>query len=169
MPDKTGRFTPQERVFVRQMASTGDPVYSAQKAGYSSPAQRASQALARPAVQAEITKLQLERLYSKVLPLAVEQHEKLLRDPATPAGAKVQAIKLAYDRTLGADSEAAHKEPHEMTAAELDAAIQRLRQAAAERAKPVIDVEPAPAEPRRGECVPPGLDGGAIEESDVFA
>lgn len=147
MPIKGGKATAQERVFVQAMAATGDKGYAGDKAGFSRTSGAASKALARPAVQAEIVRLQTERLFSTILPLAIEQHESALRDPATPAGAKAQLIKLAYDRTLGVDDKAAEKEPHEMTAEEIDARIAKLRQAAADRAKPVLELEAVKPEP----------------------
>lgn len=143
MPTQRGALTAAEKTFAAAYATTGDSAYSAQRAGYRTTA-GGSMALARPAIQAEIVRLQTEKLFATILPLAIEQHEKLLRNDATPAGAKVQAIKLAYDRTLGLGEGGEAKEPHEMTAEELDAAIQKLRRAAADRAKPVIEHDPDP-------------------------
>jgi hypothetical protein len=104
---------------------------------------RASQA---PHVQAEIARIQTERLFNEVLPLAIQVHSDVLTNPATPAGARVQAVKLAYDRTLGGDAASSEKQPHEMSAEELAKAIAeaKLRAAAlenvkADRAKPVIE------------------------------
>lgn len=121
------------------MAVTGDPTYSAAKAGYSTPQPRGSEVLARPKVQAEIARLQMARLFDEVLPIAVEQHKALLLNPLTPAGAKVQAIKLAYDRTLGRDDAAGGKDPSEMNGDELAEAIERLYRERSARAKPIIE------------------------------
>jgi hypothetical protein len=123
------------------MAVTGDPTYSAAKAGYSTPQPRGSEVLARPKVQAEIVRLQVARLFDEILPLAVEQHKALLTNALTPAGAKVQAIKLAYDRTLGRDDAAAGKDPSEMNGDELADAIDRLYRERAARAKPIVEHE----------------------------
>lgn len=123
MPDIKGRFTPQERKFVAGYAATGDRLYAAQTAGLAQPRTAASKMLAKPELQAEIARLQTEILYSKVLPLAVAQHAMLLMSDKTPAGAKVQAIKLAYDRTLGAENANDGKEPYEMTGDELARAV----------------------------------------------
>ena len=140
MPDLKGRFTAQERTFSEAFAVTGDRAYSAGKAGLAQPATAASKMLAKPAIQAEIARIQTERLFSEVLPLAVEQHLALLRNAATPAGARVQAIKLAYDRTLGGDDAHPAKEPHEMSADEIAEAISKLESVAASRAKPIDEV-----------------------------
>lgn len=141
MPIKGGKMTPQEKAFAASYAETGNSRYAATKAGYSSPDQRASQALQRPAVQAEIARRQQELLFSQVLPLAVQVHLKILADEKAPAGARVQAVKLAYDRTLGLNEAMGGKEAHEMTAEEIAKAIEQLQRVAAERARPVMDLQ----------------------------
>ena len=143
---KTQRtLTNRQSLFARRIAH-GEPVQQAAAgAGYAdhTPGWRALQA---PHVQAEIARIQTERLFNEVLPLAVQVHIDLLTNPATPAGARVQAVKLAYDRTLGGDAATSDKQPHEMTADELARAIDdaKLRAAAlesvkADRARPVIN------------------------------
>lgn len=129
------------------MALSGAPALAAKKSGLSISGVR--QALQRPAVQAEIARQTQEKLFSDILPLAVAAHKRLLSDPRTPAGAVVQAVKLAYDRTLGAEGAERAKEPHEMTPEELAQAISTLERVAAERAKPV-DVQPIDDAPGGG-------------------
>lgn len=145
MPLKNGRMTPKERKLAETYAVTLDQQYAAKKAGYYD-AGGASLAMQRPAVQDEIRRIQLAKLFNEVLPLAVQEHIKLLEDPKTPAGAKVQAVKLAYDRTLGTQEGTESKAPHEMTADEIQRELMasKLRLAALERAKadqakPVIE------------------------------
>lgn len=147
MPLKDGKMTPRERRFTESFARTGCVKESAAIAGYSSH-QGGSQALARAEIQAEIARIQQERLFAEVLPLAIQVHLDVLRDPLTPAGARVQAVKLAYERTLGAEGSSVVKEPHEMDSAEIQRALAdaRLKAAAlesvaADRARPVIDHE----------------------------
>lgn len=147
MPRKGGKITPKERKFAEVYAVTRDQSYAAKKAGYYDTG-GSSLALQRPAIQEEIRRNTLERLFSEVLPLAVKQHLALLEDPKTPAGAKVQAIKLAYDRTLGSQEGAESKAPHEMSADEIQRELttSRLRVAAlesqkADMAKPVIEAK----------------------------
>lgn len=122
---------------------------ASRKAGYAD-VSSGSHALKRQDVNAEIARIQAERLFNEVLPLAVQVHIDLLTSPSTPAGAKVQAVKLAYDRTLGSDQAGAGKEPHEMTPQELQKALDdaRLQAAAlesvkADRARPIVDHEPS--------------------------
>lgn len=144
MPDKTGRHTPKETAFVERYVQTGDAAYAAEKAGYGSPLVRGSQLLAKAAIQSEIRARQTERLWGDVLPLAIGELERGLREATTPWGAKSALIKLAMDRTLGAGDAAEGKQPHEMTPDELARAIDQLKREASDRAKPiqVVEVEP---------------------------
>lgn len=150
LPDLKGRLGSQETVFVKVFAETGDKLAAAKAAGYSQPRTAASKALSRPGVQAEIAKRQQEILFSEILPLAVQVHKQILADDRTPAGARVQAVKLAYDRTFGAQEGAQAKEPHEMTADELAKMIEQLEREASNRAKPVINHDPVNPEPDGG-------------------
>lgn len=138
-------LTRAQKQFAVAYAATGALAASAKKAGYAHHT-GGIHALENPAVRAEIARIQTERLFNEVLPLAVQTHIDLLTNPATPAGARVQAVKLAYDRTLGGDGATADKQPHEMTPQELQKALDdaRLKAAAlesvkADRARPVID------------------------------
>jgi hypothetical protein len=143
MPLKSGRQTPQERALIDAYVATGDKRRAGEAAGYASPLVAANHALARPAIAAEVTRLQLERISNELLPLAVDVHKQLLTSPTTPAGAKIQAVKLAYDRAFGSQDAAGGKEPHEMTGAELAAEIDKLKRRASDLAKPIVEVEQA--------------------------
>lgn len=145
MPRKGGRQTAQERTFIGAYVARGDATAAAKEAGYAQPRSAASHALARPAIQAEILQLQTARLFNEVLPLAVDVVIDVLTNKAAPAGAKIQAAKLAFDRTLGAQDGAKSKEPHEMTAEEISQAIAELRKVASEKAAIVIDAKPVKA------------------------
>lgn len=145
MPLKNGRLTANERGVAREMALTGSPDATAHKLKLSRSGVHAT--INRPAVQAEIARQHNEMLFNDILPLAVAAHKRLLSDPRTPAGATVQAIKLAYDRTLGSEEGAKTKEAHEMTPQELAEAIATLSRIASDRARPVIDAEPSTPEP----------------------
>lgn len=146
MPLKNGRLTRVESKFAAAYAATGDASYSGAKAGYALPHARASEALQRPAVQEEIRRIQVQRLFEEALPLAVTTLCKIMGDERQPAGARVQASKIALDRTLGDPNTAESKQAHEMSPDELAKAIAdaKLRAAAlehvaADRAKPVIE------------------------------
>ena len=137
MPDQTGRLNNHERLFAKAFAKTGDRQYAAKAAGYKHGHVAASKTLSRPGVQAEIARIQQELLFSDILPLAVSVHKQILADERTPAGARVQAVKLAYDRTLGSQDGGNAKEPHEMTPDEIAEAIAKLEAAASAKAKPI--------------------------------
>lgn len=142
-------LTRRERQFSAAYAQLGSVTEAAKKAGYANHTGGVN-ALKRQDVNAEIARIQAERLFNEVLPLAVQVHIDLLSNPATPAGARVQAVKLAYDRTLGSDQASADKQPHEMTPQELQKALDdaRLKAAAlesvkADRARPIVEGEAA--------------------------
>ena len=142
MPLKDGTMTPAETKIAHVMAATSDRSLAQRAAGVSQPA--VSRALQRPAVQAEIARLQVERLFNEALPAAVECLIGLIRNDKAPAGARVQAAKVVMDRTLGAQDGAAGKEVHEMTGEEIARAIDELQRMASDRAKPILDAEPNP-------------------------
>lgn len=151
MAKKNVKFTRQEKAFSVVMAAVGDPTYAAAKAAYSSPQQRGSENMQRPKIQAEVARLQNERLFNEALPLAVERHIALLQNPLTPGNVQVQAIKLAYDRTLGRDDAGTAKDPSEMNGDELQALIDRLKRQAADQARPVLEhVESEEDSPKAG-------------------
>jgi len=131
MPRKDGRLTPQEQRLAAAQAAVGDVSEAARRAGYSH-RNAAYTALARPAVAAEVARIQQERLFNELLPLAVEVHREILLSKTVPAGAKVQAVKLAYDRTLGLQEGADRKPLEQMTAEELAEEVRRIDKRAAE-------------------------------------
>lgn len=106
--------------------------------------QSVSRTMQRPAVQAEVLRIQQERLENELLPLAINCLRSIIISDKAPAGARVQAAKVVMDRTLGKDQANDGKEPHEWTAGRLAEEIDRLEQIAAARAKPVEAVEVKP-------------------------
>lgn len=143
MPYKAGRLTPMEREFVKHFAATNDGRYAAQRAGYGSPSVRGAELAHKPDIVAAARAKALEDLAGTILPLAVARHIEILKK--APIGQPLnQAIKLAYQYGIGDGASRPTKEPHEMTAEELAEAISTLKRAAADKAKPVIDAEPAP-------------------------
>lgn len=147
VPLKSGKLTPQERAFTQSYASTGDGAYAKTVAKLRSNS-AASQTLARPAVQAEIRRIQEARLNNEVLPAAVDLLHRVITDDRAADRVRVTAAKIVLDRTLGAtDASGADRDPSEMTPDEIQVAIDRLRREAADRAKPVIDHEQNPGKP----------------------
>lgn len=159
MPNKAGKLTRMERVFVERMAATGDAVYAAEKAGYGSPNARASQNMANPAIVENIHRRIQRELETTIIPRALKRHGEILNDPDAPAGAVVLAIKLAYDR-VGLGNDQNDKDPAEMTADELQAQITNANRALAEiadRARVVIDHKPVES-PKSAQPAPNILD-----------
>lgn len=137
MPVKGGRTTRKEQTFVRAMALTGDKGMSALVAGYAAPETNGHHVANRPGVQAAIAAEQTRLLFETALPLAVQTLVSIMADSRAPAGARVQAVKVALDRTLGSQEGAQAKQPHEMSPDELAQAIANLEQMAMAKAKPV--------------------------------
>jgi hypothetical protein len=144
MPRKSGKATARERVFVDTMAASGDPVYSAHKAQYSHPPSAAVQLMKRPAVVAAVKQRELARVTDELLPLATDRVEQILRDPKENSRVVLQAAKMVWDRTLGDPDSDKGKEPHEMSADELQERISRLRDQQAAIAEQARDVTPEP-------------------------
>lgn len=141
----TGKhLTVRDKRFVEIMVSTGDRVYAERQTD--TPARGGYQILARPEVQNAIRQQQAARLYGDVLPAASDAHLEILRDKKAPAGARVSAIKLAYEYTLSDRQGGGVKDLHELTHGELQAAVDAIdKQIAAIKSKRVddaIDVTP---------------------------
>lgn len=126
-------------------AKTGDPTYSAAKAGYAHPVQRAAQNLGKPAVNDAIRAAQAARLTNDELPLAIDVIHNVMMDEKQPGRTRLDAAKFVVLQTIGRDEGKGSKEAHEMTGDELQAALDRLRREAADRARQVIEHDPAEA------------------------
>lgn len=146
MPLKDGTLTPQEAMFSGYMAATGDATYAAARAGYRGPYKEGWAKMQNPALVETVRRAQMARLNNDLLPAALDLIERVILDDKENTRNRLTAAKIVVDRTLGQVQDGAEtKEPHEMTAAELQARIERLRREQADRAKPVIDAEPSPA------------------------
>jgi hypothetical protein len=141
MPIKGGGLTAQERVVVERFAATGDKGYAMEKAGYAHVGANTARVFNRPAVQESIKRQQLARLNNELLPLALDTISTILSNAKATDSNKLTAAGLVMKYSVGASGEGEAKEPHEMSAEELQAQIARLRNEAAERARPVLDVE----------------------------
>lgn len=137
MPRKGDQITYAEQRIADVMAGKVNRTYLAAAAGVSPTSGAVDKALARPAVQEEIRRQQVARLFQEALPAAVQCLVSIMTDAKAPAGARVQASKVVLDRTLGDKDEGQRKEPHEMSAEEIAKAIDELERVAASRAKPL--------------------------------
>lgn len=141
MPLKNGRLTPQERSFVGAQVAHGDPRIAARVAGYKHPEANGYAIAARPAVAAEVHRIQLERMTNKALPLAVDTIIKVMESTTAQDRAKLLAAKITLDFTLGRQEGSGGKEPHEMTASELQDSIDAARRRLAELSQPILEGE----------------------------
>lgn len=124
---------------------TNDATYSATKAGYKNPAIRGWEKSKDPTVMQAVKQVQTARLNNELLPKALDLIAHVLTDVKETTRNRLTAAKIVIDRTIGMGGEAGEdKEPHEMTPAELQARIDRLRREQADRAQPIIEHEPAP-------------------------
>jgi len=139
VPKKNGYPTQQEAAFTNAMVSSGDATYAAAKAGYSSPSKRAHQLMNNPAVVDEVRRRQAQRIENDLLPLAVDTLRTVMADPKQPGSTRVQAAKVVLTQVYGRTAEGGGKEPHEMSAGELQALVDQARRELAERSTLVID------------------------------
>ncbi len=140
MPRKDGSLTPQEIAFVDAYAELPDKQRAERKAKLSP--NGAWQVLQRPEIQRQIVARQSALLVTEGLTVAVATLLEVMRNPKAPAAARVTASKIILDRALPDGRGPGDREPHEMTPEELAAAIDRLEQLAAARAKEVGESPP---------------------------
>lgn len=125
-------------------AATGDSAYSATKAQYKTPTVQGSQKLAKPEIQMAIRKVQEIRLNNEALPKAIDFLIKVILDEKETTRNRLTAAKIVVDRTIGQGGDAGDdKEPQDMTAAELQARIDKLRREQSERAQLIVEHEPS--------------------------
>jgi len=146
MPVKGGKLTPREAAFVGHMAASGDPTYSAKMAGYQTPAVDGWKKSQSPIIAAATRKAQLVRINNDLLPKALDLIERVIMDDKEATRNRLAAAQIVVKYSLGGKDDGETKEPHEMTPEELQARIDTLRRAQADKAKPVIEHEPEPPE-----------------------
>lgn len=149
MPDQRGRLNGKEAKFVATYAATGDGAYSAQKAGYSSPEQRASQNLQKPAINAAIRAEQEAALHNELVPLALGRLRKILEDDNIAPQHHIAAGKVVLGAAKGTTDTATGKSLSEMTLVETEAMLLALK--AEHGRKQAETLEPI-------EAAPPGED-----------
>ena len=92
-----------------------------------------------PAVVDEVRRRQAQRIENDLLPLAVDTLRTVMADPKQPGSTRVQAAKVVLTQVYGRTAEGGGKEPHEMSAGELQALVDQARRELAERSTLVID------------------------------
>ena len=144
MPLKDGSLTPREATFVGYMAATGDATYSAAKAGYPNAQLEGWRKANNPATVEVVRKAQAARLNNELLPAAINLLQRVLTDDKEATRNRLTAAQIVMKYSLGGKDDGESKEPSEMTPAELQARIDSLRRAQADRAKLVIEATPDP-------------------------
>lgn len=145
MPTKTGRRTDKEALFIGHLASTGDATFAAMKAGYSAPAVDGWKKAHNPVIQEAVKKAQVARLNNELLPASLDVLAGILLGTTVASNRdKLTAAQIVMKYSLGGKDDGETKEPHEMTPEELQARIDTLRRAQADKARPVIEHDPAP-------------------------
>lgn len=144
MPLKDGRRTDREALFIGHLAATGDPTYAAAKAGYSQPQVQGWQKAHNPAIADATRKAQLVRLNNDLLPKSLDLLETVLTNTKESTRNRITAAQTVLKYSLGQGESGEAKDPSEMTPAEIQARIDTLRRAMADRAKPVIEGQAEP-------------------------
>lgn len=147
MPLKDGSLTPQEAAFAGYLAQTGDARYSAARAGYSKPEIDGWKKANNPALAESVRKIQITRLNNELLPASLDLLSKVLTDEKESTRNRITAAQTVLKYTLGASEGAESKAPEDMTPAEIQARIDQLRRAAADKARPVIEAQAEPPAP----------------------
>lgn len=137
-------MTPQEKVFVERMASTGDHKYAAKEAGYVQPATAASKLLAREPIKQAVA-LQVAQQLDSLVVLTLGRFSKIMADPKTPNKDVAAIGKAVLTHWRGQNAtDGSMKDASDMTPAEIHAEIARLQ---AERLEQLaqantLDLEP---------------------------
>lgn len=144
MPVKGGKLTTQEAAFIGHMAATGDAHYSAKMAGYRAPSVSAHQKMHNPVTVEAVRKAQVARLNNDLLPKSLDLLERVILDDKEATRNRITAAQTVLKYSLGQSEGGESKDPSEMTPAEIQARIDTLRRAMADRAKPVIEGQAEP-------------------------
>lgn len=139
MPLQNGKLTAKEALFVGHMAASGNAQYAAKMAGYSQPAVEGWKKSQDPVIAEATRKAQVVRLNNDLLPKSLDLLEKVILDDKEATRNRITAAQTVLKYSLGQSEGADSKEPHEMTPQELQARIDSLRRAMADKARPVIE------------------------------
>lgn len=159
MAGAKGHLTAKERVFSRNMAATGDRLYSARIAGYSAPHQSAAQNLKNPDVTEDIRRRARHRLMTEGAEVGVrvliELAEDVKQKGSTRGAAAKSLVQLSGISTAAALSE---EDLAELPADKIRALLAEAQRALAARmaAAKTIDHEPveAPESPQSAQAAP---------------
>lgn len=142
MKGRKGHLTAMERGFSAKMAATGDPAYSAEKAGYAFPSASASKLLRNPDVAANIQRAIETEIQDDLAPLAVWRLRKVLKDDLQKGSTHVMAAKIVLGYALNRVG-AGERDLSEMNAAEIRELLGEAQRAYAARLDSLKDITPA--------------------------
>lgn len=135
--------TPAQAIFIEKYAKTGDPTYAAFRAGYAQPEISGHVILRQASIRDALEARRLARNeISAALPAIIAEHKRRLLDPATTNREFSALVAPFYKAARLSDEATEQKEPHEMTADEIAAAIDALERKAMENAKLIEDAAP---------------------------
>lgn len=145
MVGRPGGLTAKEQVFVEHFAATADATYSAEKAGYGSPANAGWRVLQRPEVLEAARSLVIQKLTLEGAPLATAHFIESLQSSSVSVRDKTQISMFVIKTVVGesVNALAGAKELHQMSRAELDQRIAQIQGEQASRAVQVIDADAA--------------------------
>lgn len=148
MPGRKGHLTAKESTFARNMAATGDRLYSARIAGYSAPHQAASQNMRNPDVSEEIRRRARARLQTEGAEVGVRVLIELAEDVAQKGSVRGTAAK-ALVQLSGISSAATLSEADlaELPADKIRALLHEAERALAARKAELMTIDHVASEP----------------------
>lgn len=139
-------MTAMEKTFAERFAATGDALYAAEKAGYRQPRVRAWENMQDLTIMTSVRD-QITAGLDKAATKAPEILLGIMESPKAKDSDKLMAAKIALqERRANAEGDGAEKQAFEMTAYELQEAINQgnlelaaLQHLKAERSRPIIE------------------------------
>lgn len=136
-----------ESTFAKYMATTGDKIYAAQRAGYSSPQQSASQNIANPTVQNAMRNEARRLLMNEGAQIGVAVLVELATDTAQKGSTRAVAAKsLVQFSGIAGVQDLSEKDLAEMSADDIRGLLSQAQAALQERLARKMTIDHAPAE-----------------------
>lgn len=137
-----------QRVFSAKMASSGDPAYSAEKAGYAFPVVAGTKLMNNPDVRAKTQKTIEHALHNVLTPLATARLEKILRDDSQKGSTHVAASKVVLTWYEANRATMSQEDLADLPADQIRALLGEAKRALEARRNHLLTIEhePAPAE-----------------------
>ncbi|WP_439392562.1 hypothetical protein ACRQ5Q_24365 [Bradyrhizobium sp. PMVTL-01] len=131
---RKGQLTPMERAFAAKMDLSGDPAYSAEKAGYAQPGSAASKLMRNPDVLDEVRRRARTRLQTEGAEVGVRVLIEIASDPKQKGSARVAAAKaLVHESGVARAQTLSETDLAEMPPDQLQELLGQARRELAER------------------------------------